>query len=101
MNIKSFIKKNKVIIAIVLVLLFTCCGGCCYSFNKKTVTINGNTYTKDLPSSSGNSPDRPLGGEAIAPHIITPPIQSEINLGSWFGRGAVNQETNLDEIGSL
>ena len=104
MNIKKFICKNKVIVGLILGSLLACC----VYFHLKNKSVSKNTteqknsfddvMTSGLPSSSGNDVGRPLGGSEVGPNIISPPIQSEINLGSGFGRGAINEPKELDNI---
>ena len=105
MNIKKFICKNKVIIGLILGSLLA---GCVYFYLKnksvsKDTTEPKNSFsdimtTSGMPSSSGNDLGRPLGGNEVGLNIISPPIQSEVNLGSGFGRGAFNEPKELDNI---
>jgi hypothetical protein len=102
MNIKSLIKKywKPLIIGFLLAAIYRRYGDKIKNYLKpvKKEQENKNEITTGLPSSSGNDLNRPLGGSEVGINIISPPIQSEVNVGSWFGRGAVNQERELDGI---
>ena len=102
MNIKRVIKKNKTVIALFIGSLLAYCVYC-YLKNKEISTKNqtenqiNNTFDS-VPSSSGNDINRLLGGTEIGVNMISPPIQSEVNLGSGFGRGAINEPQELQNI---
>lgn len=102
MNIKSLIKKywKPLIVGFLLAAIYRRYGEQIKNYLKpvQKEQSNENTVATGLPSSSGNDVNRPLGGSKVGLNLISPPIQSEVNLGSWFGRGAVNQEQELDGI---
>ncbi len=103
MNIKSLIKKywKPLLVGFLLAAIYKRYGDKIKNYLKPVKKEQENKtkmISSGLPSSSGNDLNRPLGGSEIGTNIISPPIQSEVNLGSLFGRGAVNQEQELNNI---
>ena len=102
MNIKSLMKKywKPIILGFILAAIYKCCGKKIINYLKpvRKQQDKKQMISSGLPSSSGNDVDRPLGGSEVGLNLISPPIQSEVNLGGWFGRGAINKEQELDGI---
>ena len=102
MNIKSLIKKywKPLLVGFLLAAIYRRYGDKIKNYLKPVAKEqkSNEMTTSGLPSSSGNDVDRPLGGSEVGLNLISPPIQSEVNVGSWFGRGAVNKEQELDGI---
>ena len=102
MNIKSLIKKywKPLLVGFLLATIYRRYGEQIKNYLKpvKKEQESNVMTTSSLPSSSGNDQNRPLGGSEIGLNMISPPIQSEVNLGSLFGRGAINPEQELNGI---